>query len=194
MKNLIIIITSFIGFFNSMAKSFIKKLIIAICIILFAGFVYGQEKFSVPEFTPEQKHNTILFQFWTMYSAGINFAKSQGISPYEYGKYLGNLFTHYWHAEAGFEGYMRGCLNNWESSRTVDERPLTIKENADGSVSVVYPKHAWKKYMPDDSPIASFEEITSGLRGIGETVANHMGCSFVMEIDKESVIWTIQKK
>ena len=80
-----------------------KLLSIAICLV-FIGNAFGQEKFTVPEQTSEQKYEEVMSEFWWILSAGINFAKTQDVSAYEYGEYIGNIFVPSWNQENGFDG------------------------------------------------------------------------------------------
>jgi len=171
-----------------------KKLIITVAFILFAGVVFGQEKFTVPDITPAQKHNRTNFQFWFMHAAGINFAKTQDTSPYEYGKYIGNLAAPSWDKEAGFDGFVSGLIYNWETFKSDEDGPMIIKENDDGSVTIEYPIKAWKKFLPEGNSYASFQESMESLRGIGETIAEYLGCAIAQEISQESIFFTINRK
>ena len=170
-----------------------KLLSIAICLV-FIGSAFGQEKFTVPERTSEQKHNRTLYQYWSIYAAGINFAKSQDVSPYEYGKLIGNLFAPGWNKENGFDGFVTGMVFNLENSKTDAEGQMVINELDDGSVIIKYPARAWKKYFPEGNPFASFQDVMDCLRGIMEPIADYMGCAVIQEVTVESIIITINKK
>ncbi len=171
-----------------------RKLLIITALVLFAGVAFGQEKFSVPDISPAQKHNLTNYQFMIMHAAGINFAKTQDISPYEYGKYLGSLFAPSWGKETGFDGFANGLIYNWETFKTDEDGPMVIVENDDGSVTVKYPVIAWKKYLPDGNLYASFEESMESIKGLGETIADYLGCTISQKIDQESIYFTINKK
>jgi len=171
-----------------------RKLLVITALLLLAGIAFGQEKFTVPDITPTQKHNQTNYQFWIMHAVGINFAKAQDISPYEYGKYIGSLFAPSWNKEAGFDGFVSGLIYNWETFKSDEDGPMVIVENDDGSVTVKYPINSWKKYLPDGNLYASFQESMESLRGIGETIAEYLGCTIAQEIDQESIYFTINKK
>lgn len=170
-----------------------KLLSISICLVLI-GSAFGQEKFTIPELTFEQKHNRTMFQFWAVYAAGINFAKSQDISPYEYGKYIGSLFAPSWNKENGFDGLVNGTIYNWENFKTDADGQMVIKEKDDGSVIINFPAAAWKKYLPEGNPYASFLETQDCMQGIFEPIADHMGCTVIIKVAEESIIYTISKK
>lgn len=171
-----------------------RKLVVISALLLFAGFAFSQGKFTVPDITPAQKHLQTNFQFWVMHAAGINYAKAQGTSPYEYGKHIGNLFAPSWNKEAGFDGFVNGIIYNWETFKSDDDGPMKIKENDDGSVTIEYPIKAWKKFLPEDNAYASFQESMESIRGIGETIADYLGCTIAQEISQESILFTIDRK
>ena len=170
-----------------------KILSIAICLV-FIGSAFGQEKFIVPELTSDQKHERTLFQFWSVYEAGINFAKSQDVTPYEYGKYIGNLFAPSWNKENGFDGFVNGTIYNWENFKTDADGQMVINEKDDGSVIIKFPAAAWKKYFPEENSYASFQDALDCLKGIMEPIADYMGCTIIQEVTEESIIYTINRK
>lgn len=170
-----------------------KLLSIAICLV-FIGSAFGQEKFLVPERTPEQKHNRTMSQFWSVFAAGINFAKSQDISPYDYGKYIGNLFAPGWNKENGFDGFVNGMIFNWENFKTDADGPMVIKEKDDGSVIIILPVTAFEKYLPEGNAYASFIDAMDCMQGMLEPIADYLGCAVNQEVTEESIIHTFKKK
>lgn len=62
----------------------------------------AQEKFTVPQLTPQQK-TEVLFNHVMAYSVtGISFAKTQGVAAENYGRFIGKKFTAFWNPDAGF--------------------------------------------------------------------------------------------
>ena len=171
-----------------------KLIIIAAAFILFAGVAFGQEKFTVPDISPAQKHNRTNSQFWIMHAAGINFAKAQDISPYDYGKHIGNLFAPSWNKEAGFEGFVNGVIYNWETFKSDEDGPILLKVKEDGSVSILVPIEAYRKYFPGENAYATFEETMECWQGIVEQIADYIGSVATMKITEESVVTVISKK
>jgi len=170
-----------------------KLLSIAICLV-FIGSAFGQEKFTVPERTPEQKHKRAMYQSWSIYAAGINFAKSQNISPYEYGKFVGNLFAQSWNKENGFDGFVNGMIYNWENFRIDSDGQLVVKAKDDGSVIIKYPAVMLQKYFPEGNPYASFQDALDCMQGVLESIAEYMGCTIIQEANEESIINTFSRK
>lgn len=170
-----------------------KLLSIAICLV-FVISVFGQEKFAVPERTAEQKHKRTMYQSWSIYAAGINYAKSQDVPAYEYGKYIGNLFAQSWNKENGFDGYVKGMIYNLENFRIDSDGQIIVEEKDDGSVIIKWPAISFKKYFPEGNPYASFQEAMDCMRGINEPIADYLGCTIIFEIFEDSIIYTIKKK
>lgn len=174
--------------------TFMKKLLsITIC-LLFIGSVFAQEKFVVPERTPEQKHRRTTYMLWSWYSAGINFANSQGVSAYDYGKYVGTLFAKGWNKENGFDGFVNGMIFNYENMRFATTDEITIKENDDGSVVVTYPAVMIKSYFPEGNPYASYQEGIDCFRGVLENIGDYLGCTVSQEVTEDLIVITFRKK
>ncbi len=72
-----------------------------VCILLSVELT-AQEKFTVPELTQEQK-SEVLYNHVIGYAVtGIGFAKSQGVSAEDYGKFIGEKFSAFWNPADGF--------------------------------------------------------------------------------------------
>jgi hypothetical protein len=170
-----------------------KSLSLLIC-ILFAGVLIAQEKYPIPALSSDQKHERAVSQAWVLLASGMNFAKMHGISPFEYGKYLGNLFAPSWGDGNDFDQFVRGSIFNYESFRHVTDAPLQVKENPDGSVTVLTSEQMWHKYFPDGNPFASYNEFLEMIRGLNEPIANHMGATVTMESKDNQLIFTYRKK
>ncbi len=87
-----------------------KKLILFIAAIFLAIGLYAQQEFIVPEVPVAQKHQRVLSDYSTSVIVGINFAKTQGLTAFEYGSSIGEKFMYTWNKEAGFEGFVNGKL------------------------------------------------------------------------------------
>jgi len=171
-----------------------KKLLMLIICSLLVGSVLSQEKYSIPERTGDQKHGRTLYQLWSLNAASINFAKSKGVTPYEFGKYLGSLFAPGWGPGNDFDGFVKGVIYNTENCRHVKDAPLSVKVNEDGSVKLFCSDKMFHKYFPDDNPFVSYKDFLEFYNGIFEPIANHMGASVNMEIKDTLMIFTLKKK
>ena len=131
-----------------------------ICIalsVLFMGSLFAQERFLVPELTYKQKHSRTLSETYGFVTTGINFAKSQGVSPYDYGIYVGTIYASFWNPEIGFEGFVKNAIRAWESLRTDQDDKIIVTEKADNSVMMEFPKNAMTKFLDKENPVASIE-------------------------------------
>jgi hypothetical protein len=170
-----------------------KYLTLIICILLVNNLL-GQEKYPIPVRTADQKHARTLSQFWVVGAGGINFAKTHGVTPYEYGKYLGNLFAPSWGAGNDFNAFVKGTIYNLENFRHISDAPLVVKENQDGSVSIALNEKIMHKYFPEGNPYTSFDEVFEFMKGVNEPIADHMGAIVKAEVKDSLVIYTLKKK
>lgn len=171
------------------------KKLLGICIcLLFVGSLFAQEKFVVPERTPQQKYVRTTYMMWSWYAAGINFAKSQGVSAYDFGKYVGSEFAQTWDIEKGFDGFVSGMIYNWENMRFDSAPDIIIKENDDGSVVITSPAVIIKSYFPEGNPFASYKEAMDCMRGMMEEIGDYLGCAFSQEVTEDFIVNTFRKK
>jgi hypothetical protein len=168
-----------------------KSLISILLGLFFIGNAIGQDKFTVPELSLEQKHNRVNSQIPAFLSAGISFAKTKDVTPYEYGKYVGKLFASTWDKDAGFDGFVNGMIFISESGRSNEDRLIEIKENGDGSVTIIRPPGPMSKY---GNAFATIEERNECMTGVLEQIAKYMGCTISREDTELTSIITIKKK
>jgi hypothetical protein len=171
-----------------------KKIVLSVICILMAVTLIAQEKYPIPVRTADQKHGRTLSQFYWVNAAGIAFAKSQGVTPYEYGKFCGNLAAPTWGPGNDFEGFVRGIIYNLENFRHVTDTPLIIKENEDGSVSIVASDKQMHRFYPEGKSIISYEEVKESMTGSFEPIAAHMGAIITMETKDTLLVFTLKKK
>lgn len=170
-----------------------RYLTIVICLVLTAS-LHAQEKYPVPVRTGDQKHGRTLFQFYSCIAAGISFAKTHGVTPYEYGKYIGNLFAPSWGPGNDYEAFVKGSVFNIENFRHISDAALIVEENSDGSVSIISNDKMWHKYFPEGKGYASYDEFKECMKGIWEPLANHMGALLSQETKDSLLIYTFRKK
>jgi hypothetical protein len=170
-----------------------RTLSLFVCLLL--GYsLLAQGKYPIPPLGSEEKHVRAVSQAWVIAAAGINYAKTKGTTPYEYGKYLGNLFAPSWGQGNDFDTFVRGSIFNFESFRDDTDSPLQIKENSDGSVTIVTADMMWHKYFPDGSPFVSYSEFLELIKGLNEPIADHMGGTVTMESRDGHLMFTYRKK
>ena len=171
-----------------------KKIFFFVICILIAGSLIAQEKYPIPVRTADQKHGRTLSQFYWVNAAGIAFAKSQGVTPYEYGEYCGNLAAPTWGPGNDFEGLVKGIIYNLENFRHVTDTPLIVKENEDGSVSIIASDKMMHRYYPEGKSVVSYEEVKESMKGSFEPIATHMGAKITMETKDTLLVFKVMKK
>jgi hypothetical protein len=170
-----------------------KKIICILVSVAFMFSLYAQEKYTVQVRTDLEKYITVKSQFYSFMNAGISFAKSKGVSPFEYGKYVGNLFAPSWNQEIGFEGFVRSVIRTWESMKTDTEGTITVTEKPDGSVIMEFPKVSMMKYFAAGIPIATFEECIEYFRGVIKPIADKFSCSLTLIANENFLVFTFKK-
>lgn len=171
-----------------------KKIFFSVVCVLLAGTLLAQEKYPIPVRTADQKHGRTLSQFYWANAAGIAFAKSLGVTPYDYGKFTGNLAAPTWGPGNDFEGLVRGVISNLENFRNVSDTPLIVKENEDGSVSIIASDKMIHKYFPVGKSVISYDEFKESMKGSMEPIATHMGATITMETKDTLLVFKIMKK
>ncbi|HLN54727.1 MAG TPA: hypothetical protein VK207_01975 [Bacteroidales bacterium] len=153
-----------------------KKLLFSLISILFSAGMFAQDKYPVPVRTVEQKHQNLVFQLYIAgFGGGINFAKSHGATPYEYGTYLGKMFAPGWGEPGNFDRLVKGWLVNLEDSRVASDPPLVVKENQSGSVSITASEQMFHNFFPDGNEIVSYTDFLDFLRGIMSEIGDYLG-------------------
>jgi hypothetical protein len=170
-----------------------KYLAFFTCLIL-ACSLLAQEKYPIPVRSGDQKHSRMVYQYWALTAGGINFAKSHGVTPYDYGKYVGNMFAPSWGAGNNFEAYVKGMIANWESMRLATDPGFVVKEEKDGSVIVSANEKILHRYFPEGKGYSTFNEFIEYFRGVGDPIADYMGAKVQLEIKDTLIIFTMRKK
>jgi len=156
-----------------------KRLTLMILLLAAVNLLRAQEKFEVPELTQEQKSEVLYSHVVTYAVSGISFAKFQGVSPGEYGKFIGKKFSDYWNPEDGFPVLVNRMMyilaglhpDNQMQILTQNEKSVTFKLK---NVDLLFQKGP----MFD----VSFQDFLDCSLGIIEVVAKHMNSKFSQEM------------
>jgi hypothetical protein len=170
-----------------------RHLFIIVC-LLYSGSLLAQEKYPIPVRTGDQKHATAIYQLYGFMGAGINFAKAHGVTPYEYGKYLGTIFAPGWGPENNFDSFISGVIMHNELSRRPSDPAILVKENVDGSVSILSNEKIWHRYYGDNNNYASFSEFIEFINGLYQPIAERMGATMKSEVRDTLMVFTFKKK
>lgn len=168
-----------------------KKLALLTIILSFSFLLNAQEKYSVPEVTVDQKME-ILYNHVIAYNVtGISFAKSQGVSALDYGKYIGKMFIPFWDPANGPESFANGIIyilagmhpNNEMQIISQDENMLKFKLK---NVTMYFA----------DGPFlgVSSEEFIDCSFGILSVLSNHMGLDFSHKLKDGWYIVVLKEK
>jgi len=156
-----------------------KVFALFIVLTLTSFFLAAQEKFSVPQVTTDQKIE-ILYSHVVAYAAtGISFAKSQGVTAEDYGKFIGKKFTAYWNPDDGFSKLVNQLMfilagmhpNNEMQIVDQNAKSITFKlKNVDLSFR--------------DGPMfdVTYQDFLDCSLGIIEVIAKHMNSKFSQEM------------
>jgi len=165
-----------------------KKLSTIIFTALFVNLAFAQEKFVVPQLNNEQKKEVLYNHVIAYAVTGINFAKSQEVSPKEYGIYLGNLFKGFWNPNDGFEGFGNGIM--YALAGIHPDNELQIVNQSEKMIQL--------KMKNIDLPFKSgsmfgitFEEYLECSYGLISVLAKHMNVDFSHRMDGEWYIVTL---
>ena len=178
---------------NTHTKTKTMKRIICIALsLLFVGALLAQEKYTVPELSYEKKHSRVLGETYGFLTTGINFAKSQGASPYDYGLYVGTIYASFWNSEVGFEGFVKNVILSWESLRADQDDQMIVTEEMDHSVLVEFPKNAMTKYFAQEKPVATIDEVVEYFNGVLKPITAKFNSS--ARVENTDVYLTITLK
>lgn len=170
-----------------------KRLICIALSVLFMGSLFAQEKFPVPDVTLEKKNSIILANMYGMITSGISFAKSQGVSPHDYGMYVGNIFVHSWNPDIGFDGFVKGVIRSWESFKTDQDGTIRITENPDHSVTMEFPKIAMTKYLGKDSHHATIDEAVECFTGMLKPFGTTFNCAVTIDVTDTYLVFNFSE-
>jgi hypothetical protein len=114
-----------------------KKLLLISFVLSLVCAAHAQTTYSVPTPTAEEKYNTTSALLYNNILALINIAKSDGITPEELGKRIGEKFP--WNEDATFDQLVNFMLFSWacmsEDVKIVEQS----KEKVVIAVPHVYP-------------------------------------------------------
>lgn len=83
--------------------------LVVLCLFTFS-ILNAQQTFSVPEVTPEQETEILYNHVIAYFATGITFAKTQGVSAEDYGKYIAEQFKPFWDSSQGFPAFANTAM------------------------------------------------------------------------------------
>jgi hypothetical protein len=69
----------------------------------------------------------------------------------------------------------RRNISHAELTRSKSDPAILVKENGDGSVTILSNEKIWHRYFGEDNNMASYTEFMDFIKGLYEPIADHMG-------------------
>lgn len=152
--------------------------------LLFSSFLFitqlaAQEKFSVPQITPEQKQEILYNHVMGYATTGIGFAKTKGATPEEFGKYIGAQFTSFWDPASGFSAFANGMIFILAGMHPDNEMQIVAQNEKMVQFKLKNVDISFK-----NGPMfgVTYDEMLDCSEGIISVLANHMNTSFSHKI------------
>jgi len=169
-----------------------KKLIVFLCVSLFALGVVAQEKFVVPTPTDLEKYQSSAWQWNGAYIILINYAKSLGKSAEGAGSSVGDIVKLTWNKEAGYDGFVKSMLYIWVTY--APQGVVEIKEQTDKKIIF----NVKNFYSPLEGALAdynvTYEDYLKFLNNYVLQIAEYIGLKYSQKNAEEGLIVTIEKK
>ena len=180
-----------------------KKLILLTICISFTASVMGQEIFKIQEYTVEQKHSNMLNSYWSHLAAGISFAKTHNVSPYEYGTFHGKIFAELRASnrassadEASFKNFAQANLNSCSRFITESRSKIIIELESDSLLVFKVPSSVFLlDYFGTEGRFGvTAEELLEMINGSHEQISKDYGCTSEMVLEGDWIVMTIKKE
>ncbi|WP_167605324.1 hypothetical protein [Maribellus sediminis] len=156
-----------------------KSLTISVFLFFLFGALYSQEQFEVPQLTQEQK-TEVLYSHMVAYAAtGISFAKSQGLSAKDYGKFIGQKFAAFWNPEDGFAMLVNRMMFILAGLHPENEMQIVEQDDSGITFKLKNVDLAFKNGPMFDVPYQDFLDCSEGIIAV---IAKHMKSSFAHEM------------
>ena len=169
-----------------------KKLFLITVTFLFVTSIVAQEKFAVPEISDAQKHSRMVYQTNAIIINFINYAKSQGNSVEDVAKFTGDQFKKSWNKENGWEGFAKGCLNNW--TIFIPDNELVILEQSETMIKFQSKTpYLWLKNNGPQYNV-SHDEYMTFLKINHKIIGEYLEADISFEEIEDGLILTIKKK
>lgn len=157
-----------------------KSFVLLFVCLLSLTILRAQQSFTIPEVTNDQEKE-ILYNHVIAYCAtGITFAKTKGVSPEEYGKYIGEQFKPFWNPEQGFPMFTGTIMfilkgmhpNNEMEILEQNEKLIRFKMKNVDAMFQMGPAYG-----------VTYKEFLECSEGVLSTLANHMKTSFEQKVN-----------
>lgn len=141
--------------------------------------LYAQQPITIPEVTPEQEKEILYNHVVAYFATGITFAKTQGVSAEEYGKYIGNQFKPFWSPDAGLEAFATQMMfilkgvNPYSEMKIVEQNDQMIRFGMSNLDMVFQNGPAYG---------ITYKEFLTASEGVISTLAEYLKVSFEQKV------------
>ena len=152
--------------------------LVVLCLFTF-NVLNAQQTFSVPEVTPEQEKEILYNHVIAYFAAGVTFAKAQGISTEDYGKYIGNEFKLFWNPDAGFVFFANQMMfilkgvNPYSEMKIIEQSHKMVRFKMSNMDMLFKQGSAYG---------LTYKEFLTASEGVISTLADYMKVSFEQKV------------
>ena len=153
----------------------------------------SMKEFELPKLYMEQKWARASMNLGAQMVAGIAFAKSQGITPEEYGKYVGELHGQYWDAgeQCPLKYFIIGMYKNMNS---FEDFKMEIMEHSDSDIKAKMCRKWEENFSWTDKYGATMDEYNNCMEALWIAIAGNLGLDYSQQIEEEWIIVKVTKK
>lgn len=152
-----------------------KSIICVFVSMFFFSVLSAQQPFVVPEVSSDQEKEILYNHVMAYLATGITFAKSKGVSPEEYGKYIGKQFKPYWSPEQGFPALANTTMFLLKGMHPNNE--MQIVEQSERMICFKL-KNVDALFLHGPAYGMTYKEMLECSKGVLSTIATHMDASF----------------
>lgn len=153
----------------------------------------AEQEFELPRLYMEQKWATAAGNLAAHMIAGIAFAKTKGVTPEEYGKFVGELHGQYWDAEEQnpVKFFTKGMYINMNS---FEDFQMEILGMSDSSVKARMNRKWEDAFKGFDKYGTTTDEFHNCLDKLWIAIAKNLGLEYDQKFEEEWIIVTVTKK
>lgn len=137
----------------------------------------------IDELSNDEIQEVLYIHAMAYYVNGINFARSQGITPAAYGTFLGNQFLPYWDKDIEFISFTNKMIHILKGFHYNNE--IQIVSNGDQKIFILIDNvdHLFKNGHFYD---VSYSEFLQCSNGLFRKITDHVGIDFSQKITEDN--------
>ncbi|MBD3225858.1 MAG: hypothetical protein GF313_14110 [Caldithrix sp.] len=150
------------------------------------------QKIKLKKLYLEQKLQRSVMNLAAILTCGIAYAKSQGETPEDYGKFVGDILAASWKGSKGkgISAFVKGMYLNFQSDRNCkweivnnSENSVTVKMNRFGDETVKY--YAYAGVTP--------QEYDRTMGKLMEAITDYLGFDYEQELEGDQIVFTVSE-